>query len=60
MGTAKSGSTRHAPHQQGAVLHTLVRDLLYASGPLLARHDRHRGHMRIVAPACRVRLTRQG
>jgi hypothetical protein len=34
--------------------------LLGRSGPLLARHDRHRAHMRIVAPGCRVRLTRQG
>jgi hypothetical protein len=51
---------RHAPYQQGAVLHTRVRDLLDASGPLLARHDRHRAHMRIVAPGCRVRVTRQG
>ena len=51
---------RHAPHQQGAVLHTRVRDLPDASGPLLARHHRHRAHMRIVAPGCRVRLTRQG
>ena len=51
---------RHAPYQQGAVLYTRVRDLLDASGPLLARHDRHRAHMRIVAPGCRVRLTLQG
>ena len=51
---------RHAPHQQGAVLHTRVRDLPDASGLLLARHDRHRAHMRIVAPGCRVRLTQKG
>ena len=48
------------PYQQGAVLYTRVRDLLDASGPLLARHDRHRAHMRIVTPGCRVVLTRQG
>ena len=50
----------HAPHQQGAVLHVRVRDLLDAGGPLLARHDRHGAHMRIVTPGCRVVLTRQG
>ena len=51
---------RHAPHQQGAVLHTPVRDLLDAGGPLLAQHDRHSAHMRTVAPGCRNRLTQQG
>ena len=44
---------RHAPHQQGAVLHTRVRDLHDVSGPLLARHDRHRAHMHIVAQLSR-------
>ena len=41
---------RHAPHQQGAVLHVRVQDLLQASGPLLARQNRHRAHVCIVAP----------
>ena len=48
---------RHAPHQQSAILRVRVRDLLDASGPLLARHYRHRVHIRIVTPGGRVRLT---
>ena len=60
LAVGPADTDRHALHQQGAVLHVRVRDLLDASGPLLAWHDRHREHMRIVASGCRVRLTRQG
>jgi hypothetical protein len=51
---------RHAPHHEGTVLHVRVRNPLKASGPLLARHNRHRAHIRIVTPGYRVRLTRLG
>jgi hypothetical protein len=49
-GRVRRDTDRHASHEQGAVLHVRVRDLVNASGPLLARHDRHRAHLRIVAP----------
>jgi hypothetical protein len=59
-GSSPADTDRHALHQQGAVLHVRVRDVLDASGPLLARHNRHRAHMRIVAPGCRVCVTPLG
>ena len=60
LSVGPSDTDRQTPHQQGTVLHVRLGDLLEASGPLLARHHRHRAHMRILAPGCRARLIRQG
>ena len=60
LAVGPADTDREAPHQQSTVLHVRARDYLEASGPLLARHNRHRAHMRIVAPGCRARLIRRG
>ena len=60
LAVGPADTDRDAPHQQSTVPRGRARDCLEASGPLLARHNRHRAHVRIVASGCRVRLTPEG